>query len=120
LELSQDFGLFDSDNSWTVLQGEFDKYISLGATDTFRQRVLAFDFWTAYSPTLDVTSSGEIRNGAPAYTGATLGGLWRMRAFPAQRFNDKAAIYYAAELRLIPEWNPFTEWPAVQKHLGVQ
>jgi uncharacterized membrane protein len=25
-----------------------------------------------------------------------------MRAFPAQRFNDKAGIYYSAELRLIP------------------
>jgi len=120
LKVSQDFGLLDSDNSWTVLQGELDKYISLGATDTFRQRVLAFDFWTAYSPTWDVTASGDIDNGPPAYTGATLGGLWKMRAYPAQRFSDKAAIYYAAELRLIPEWNPFTEWPAVQKHLGVQ
>ena len=29
-----------------------------------------------------------------------------MRGFPAARFHDKAAIYYAAELRLIPDWNP--------------
>jgi hypothetical protein len=24
------------------------------------------------------------------------------------------------ELRLVPEWNPFTNWPTLQKHLGVQ
>ena len=42
-----------------------------------------------------------------------------MRAFPSQRFNDKAAIYYAAELRLIPEWNPFDNWPELQKRVGV-
>ncbi len=58
-----------------MLQGELDKYFSLGATDTFRQRVVAFDVWTAYSPTWDVTSSGDIDNRPPAYTGATLGGL---------------------------------------------
>ena len=29
-----------------------------------------------------------------------------MRGFPEFRFYDKAAIYYAAELRLIPHWNP--------------
>ena len=55
-----------------------------------------------------------------SYTGATLGGLWRMRGFPAQRFSDKAAIYYSAELRLIPEWNPFDDWPDLQKHVGVE
>jgi hypothetical protein len=60
-------------------------------------------------------SNGEITNRPPAYTSSTLGGLWRMRGFPSQRFNDKAAIYYAAELRLIPEWNPFNNWPRVQK-----
>ena len=43
-----------------------------------------------------------------------------MRGYPAQRFSDKAAIYYAAELRLIPEWNPFENWPAIQKHVGIE
>ena len=120
LEASRDFGLFNSDTSWTVVQGELDKYYSLGATETFRQRVVALDFWTAYSPSWDVAGSGKIDHRPPPYTGATLGGLWRMRGFPAQRFSDKAAIYYSAELRLIPEWNPFDDWPDLQKHVGVE
>jgi len=96
VKVSRDFGQFDSSNSWTVLQGELDKYISLGETDGFRQRVVALDAWTAYSPSWDDTGAGDIENRPPAYTGATLGGLWRMRAFPAQRFSDKAAVYYGA------------------------
>jgi hypothetical protein len=43
-----------------------------------------------------------------------------MRAYPSQRFNDRAAIYYAAELRMIPEWNPFDAWPAFQDYADVE
>ncbi len=120
LKFNRDFGWLDSSNSWTVVDGEFDKYFSLGESDWFRQRVLAFDFWTAYSPTWNEKNDGEIENGAPSFAGATLGGLWRMRGYPSQRFSDKAAIYYAAELRLIPDWNPFENWDWIQKHIGIQ
>ena len=42
-----------------------------------------------------------------------------MRAFPTQRFHDQAAVYYSAELRLIPEWNPFAKIDWVEKYLGI-
>ena len=42
-----------------------------------------------------------------------------MRAYPSQRFNDRAAIYYAAEYRVIPRWNPFAGWPWLQKYLEI-
>jgi len=120
LKFNRDFGWLDSSDSWTVVDGEFDKYFSLGASDWFRQRVLAFDIWTAYSPTWNEKRNGDIENGAPSFAGATLGGLWRMRGYPSQRFSDKAAIYYAAEARLIPDWNPFENWDWFQKRIGIQ
>jgi len=124
VDVTRDFGLFNSSNSWTVVQTEFDKYFSLGPSETFRQRVIAFDFWTAYSPTWEVdgVSDGQeiISNRPPAYAGATLGGIWRMRAFPSQRFSDKASIYYALEYRMIPKWNPFTRWPWLQEYIGIE
>ena len=120
LRLTRDFGLFDSSDSWTVVDTEIDKYFSLGESDWFRQRVLAFNFWTAYSPTWDEQDDGDVENGPPSYAGATLGGLWRLRGYPSQRFSDKAAIYYAAEYRMIPRWNPFENWDRVQKYVGVQ
>ena len=118
--VSRDFGWFDSSDSWTALQFELDKYFSLGATDRLRQRVIALSFWTSDSPTWEVADDGEISHRPPPFAGSTLGGLFRLRGFPAQRFNDKAAIHYAAELRLIPEWNPFNRWPWLQKYGGIQ
>ena len=55
--------------------------------------MLAFDAWTAVSPTWEV-EGGRVEHGPPTYTGATLGGLWRLRGYPSQRFSDKAAVYY--------------------------
>jgi hypothetical protein len=52
----------------------------------------------------------------------TLLSWWGLTAlsYPSQRFNDKAAVYYATELRLIPHWNPFDQWGWVQKNAGIQ
>ena len=43
-----------------------------------------------------------------------------MRGYPSQRFNDKAAVYYSAELRLISRWNPFERWDWIQKYVGIR
>lgn len=119
LQYSRDFGLFDSTDSWTVAAAEFDTYREIGESRRFRSRVFAFNFWTADTPSWD-EDGDDISNRPPAYTGATLGGLWRMRGYPAQRFNDRSAIYYSAEMRLTPHWNPFDNWPALQNQLGVE
>lgn len=119
LQYSRDFDLFDSSDSWTVVQAEVDAYHDYGRNGWFRNQILAFDFWTAHTPSWNEAGT-VISNRPPAYTGATLGGLWRMRGFPTQRFNDRSAIYYSAELRLTPHWNPFENWSAVQDRLGVE
>jgi len=122
LKLTQDYGWFDSSDSWTSVSTEFDKYFSLGESNRFRQRIIALNFWTADTPSWEtsMTASGvAITHRPPPFVGATLGGVWRMRAYPSQRFNDKAAIYYAAELRMTPWWNPFDGWPRLQKYLEI-
>jgi hypothetical protein len=120
LKVSRDFGWLNSSNPWTVYTGELDKYFSLGPSDKFRQRVIALDVWTAYSPSWEAQSNGTIVDRPPTFAGANLGGLFRMRGYPAQRFSDKAGIYYGAEYRMIPEWNPFNNWPWLQKYVGIQ
>jgi Omp85 superfamily domain len=114
-----DFGLFDSTNSWNSLSVEVDQYASFGSSKYLRQNTLAFDFWTAYSPSWD-DNNGVISNRPPAYAGPNLGGLWRMRAYPSQRFSDQSAIYYSAEWRLTPKWNPFDNYPKLQEYIGVE
>jgi hypothetical protein len=123
LRYTQDYGAFDSTTKYDVVDFEYAKYFSLGASEKFRSRVLAFDFWTANTPSWDdytTKNNGQVVfERPPAWAGATLGGLWRMRAYPTGRFHDQAAIYYSAEYRMIPEWNPFEKIEWVQKYLGI-
>jgi hypothetical protein len=109
--VGRDFGLFDSSDPWTVIEGQFSKYLSLGPAQGIRQQVLAFNCWTAETPTwkkAGVDENGKtIFRRPPIYAGARLGGVDRMRGYREDRFSDKAAIYYALEYRVIPNWNPF-------------
>jgi outer membrane protein assembly factor BamA len=120
VRVSRDWGAAGSSNSWTVVEGEADWYHPLAQSAVIRQQVLALDFWTAYSPTWETNPDGTVRHGPPGYTGATLGGLWRLRGYAAERFSDKAAACAAAEYRVIPAWNPFEHLPGIQRRIGVQ
>ena len=115
----QDFGWFGSSDDWTNFQVEYDHYFDLGDTSWFQRQVLALNFWTSVSPSWDEQDDGSVDNRPPPYAGSRLGGLWRMRGYPSSRFNDKAAIYYAAELRLTPHLNPFDYWPWLQERVGI-
>jgi len=110
LRLWRDFGWFDSDDSWTVVGGDFSKYISLGKSSWFRQRVIAFHTWTADTPSWEKTSTSqglEVKHRPPYFEGATLGGFERLKAYPFYRYNDRAAVHYSAEYRVIPPGEPF-------------
>jgi hypothetical protein len=119
LRWSRDFGWLGSDSAWTVVAGELDQYVSLGNSDWFRQRVIALDVWTADSPSWDRRADGTVARRPPTFEGAHLGGIWRMRGYRFERFSDRAAIYYCAEYRMIPRWNPFAGWAWARKELGV-
>ncbi len=116
--VSRDFGWFDSFNSWTSMEFSFSKYWDLGDSKRFKQRVLAANAWTAYVPSWETEALPSdfvrINNRPPSNRGATLGGVNRLRGYPRGRFSDKAAIYYGAELRLMPKWDPFRNWPLIR------
>ena len=108
VELARDFGWFQSTGSWTTVTGETRKYIPIKPFKGTRHQLLALNAWTSLSPTWEV-ENGTVIHRTPNFKGATLGGQFRMRAYPRYRFNDKAAIYYCAEYRVIPSWNPLGE-----------
>jgi hypothetical protein len=120
LKATRDWGVANSSASWTNYSLEYDHYWPLREVAGFRESVLAVDFWTSYSPTWEVQPDGTVAHNPPAFSGATLGGLFRMRAYPTQRFSDRAAAYYAAELRMIPKWNFFDRFAWVQERVGVE
>ena len=114
IAFARDWEALDSTAPWSVYTVELEKYFSLGATENARQRVIALNFWTVDSPTWNDshTDSGgsTVFHRAPSYKGATLGGLWRLRGYQANRFHDRSAIYYAAEYRHIPSRNPLQKF----------
>ncbi|PWB67454.1 MAG: hypothetical protein C3F14_02155 [Deltaproteobacteria bacterium] len=107
--VTRDWGALDSTAPYTVAGGEYGQYFPLGPSDRARQRVIAFDLWTVNCLTWDASSvidGTPTFHRPPPYKGATLGGLERLRAYPAARFNDKAGILYTLEYRYILDWNP--------------
>ena len=111
--ISRDFGVMGSSTSWTNVQVDLSKYFDLGSSNWFRQKVLALNFWTSSSPTWETDSQNPsvVQHRPPPNYGSTLGGYDRLRAYPTGRFHDKAAVYYAAELRLIPQTQPLRDLP---------
>lgn len=108
ITFKKDFGYKSTDN-WSVVQLDLRKYYDLGRSKRLRQSVLALDYWTSYTPSWEprVNGLGPFIDGRPPNElGSTLGGFYRLRAYPVNRFSDKAAVYYSAEYRMIPEWNP--------------
>jgi hypothetical protein len=112
LAVTRDWGLGKSTNPWTQWEVELRKFLSLGASEQFRQRVIAFDAWLSDVPTWELKTSGTtvlVDHRPPYFEGSHLGGFNRMRAFPVNRFHDRSALYYSLEYRVIPQWNPFAK-----------
>lgn len=123
----RDFGWFDTMAPWSVIETDLRWYLPLhemlGRKNSL-PKVLAFDFWTVNTLTWDsydvegVDPQGnliKIYHRPPPYTGAYLGGRYRLRAYYEGRFNDRAAIYYGVEYRQIINWNPFNLWSVTKK-----
>jgi len=108
LALRRDFGLLEHSQPWTTVEAELAGYWDLGKWPWFKQSVLALDFWTVDTPSWD-ESGGRVSGDPPTYYGGSLGGFWRLRGYPSNRFHDRAAILYTAELRLIPQWQPLAQ-----------
>ena len=108
----RDWGALDSTAPYSVVGAEFSKYFSLGPSDRARQRTFALDIWTINCLTWDDSSTidgVETFHRPPAYKGASLGGLSRLRGYDATRFNDQAGILYTLEYRYLLDWNPLKD-----------
>lgn len=110
LSVTQDFGWLESPGQWTFVEFEASKYFSLGDSSWSRQRIVALNFWTGDTPSWEEETlengNTAVSHRPPFYEGATLGGFYRMRAYPIDRFNDRSVIYASAEYRYTLKWNP--------------
>jgi hypothetical protein len=109
----RDWGAWDSTAPYTVVGGEYAKYFSIGPSDRARERTFALDIWSVDCTTWDDSSSLHGVNTfhrPPGYKGGSLGGLSRLRAYDAARYNDQAAILYTLEYRYLLNYNPLKDF----------
>jgi len=109
----RDWGALGSTAPWSVYGAEYAKYISIGPSDRARERTFALDIWTVNCPTWEDSSTVDgVQNTfhrPPAYKGGSLGGLSRLRAYDATRYNDQAALLYTLEYRYLLNYNPLKD-----------
>lgn len=100
-----------NDNTWTKVEIEQSHYFSLGKVDdVFSRQVLAFDMYVADTPTWNRCGSGTCER-PPEYAGVSLGGLYHLRGYSANRYHGRSAVHYSLEYRVMPEWQPLQSWP---------
>ncbi|PSV23855.1 MULTISPECIES: BamA/TamA family outer membrane protein [unclassified Photobacterium] len=98
--------------SWWKWEINQSWYLNLGKLDNlFDQQVLAFNVYTADTPSWNTTDSKHGYHRPPEYAGVKLGGLYRLRSFQTGRYVGRSAISYSAEYRVMPDWQPLSEWP---------
>lgn len=95
---------------WTFQNSQYYALGPLG--DWFDQQVLAFDFYTADTPTWNNCSGQECAR-PPETEQAHLGGLYRLRGYTGGRFHGRSAVHYSAEYRVLPEWQPLEDIPLI-------
>lgn len=123
LQYSKDFGWGDSLQSWDNLEFRFSKYFEMNTFNFTQQNVLAFNVWTAFSPSWDTKNEylpGIDAHRPPSWEGPNLGGYYRMRGYESNRFSDKAALCAAAEYRMTLDWNPFKQYAILKKNMPVE
>jgi hypothetical protein len=118
ITISRDWGSLVDTAPWTSTGFEASKYFSFVGTKNVLQRVLALNMWWIDSPTWDSSSTingSEVFHRPPLFAGATLGGVDRHKGYSSNRFNDRSAVFYAAEYRQMPKTNPFKSIPYINK-----
>ncbi|WP_229599858.1 BamA/TamA family outer membrane protein [Vibrio navarrensis] len=99
-----------NDNRWLKYEYQANAFWDLGSwEETFEKQVLAVDFYFADTPTWFECNERFVCERPPELDQVSLGGLQRLRSFPAGRFHGRSAIHYSAEYRVLPNWQPLSE-----------
>ncbi|WP_298441375.1 BamA/TamA family outer membrane protein [uncultured Ferrimonas sp.] len=107
-QVTRDWGN-DHRASYTKWEGQYSHYLDLGANGWMQQQTLVLSAYLADLPTWDANQRGEI----PWYAAASVGGFDRLRGFASNRFHDRSALFYGAEYRMVPQFQPQGKIPVL-------
>ncbi|MBY5993750.1 BamA/TamA family outer membrane protein [Ferrimonas balearica] len=114
LQIHRDWGGAER-QSYTKWEAQYSHYLNIGASAWSKQQVLAFTAYTSDVPTWDSGSPGS-EHRPPWFAESTLGGWNRLRGYQGARFHDRSAVFYGAEYRAIPRWQPQGAIPFIERY----
>ncbi len=98
---------------WVKWEFQNSHYFALGPLgDLFDQQILAFDIYTADTPTWNQCNGNQCAR-PPEQEQVSLGGLYRLRGSTSGRYHGRSAIHYSMEYRVMPEWQPLNDIPVI-------
>lgn len=107
LDITAGADRWQSEDIWTKWEFQNSQYYALGPLgEWFEQQVLAFDFYTADTPSWS-------RVKPPEQDQIRLGGLYRLRGYTSGRYHGRSAVHYSAEYRVLPDWQPLDGIPLI-------
>ncbi|MBW3697511.1 hypothetical protein EK599_17615 [Vibrio sp. T187] len=113
LELTVGADNWTTDDTWVKWEFQNSQYYALGPLGGwFDQQVLAFDFYTADTPTWGDCNDNSCGR-PPEIEQAKLGGLYRLRSYTGGRYHGRSAVHYSAEYRVLPDWQPLEDIPII-------
>ncbi|MCA0937666.1 hypothetical protein LCL85_19165 [Vibrio alginolyticus] len=113
IDLTTGVDTSQSQDAWLTWEFQNSHYYALGSLGNwFDQQVLAFDFYTADTPTWNRCDDG-ICSRPPEQEQVRLGGLYRLRGYTTGRYHGRSAIHYSLEYRALPDWQPLEDIPVI-------
>ncbi|MBY6185353.1 hypothetical protein KUV89_01675 [Marinobacter hydrocarbonoclasticus] len=94
-------------------EAQYTHYLDLGGQSWSRQQTLAL---TGYLSDIPTWRTDDANRQPDWFAQSVLGGSERLRGYGDDRFTDRSALYYGAEYRAIPNWQPQNRIPFFNRY----
>lgn len=99
--------------SYTRWEAQHTQYLDLGSNAWSQQQTLSLTGYLSDMPTW----KNSVASSQPDwFAQSTLGGPDRMRGYGDNYFHDRSALFYGAEYRLVPNWQPQATAPLLRHY----
>ncbi|QLE84145.1 BamA/TamA family outer membrane protein [Shewanella sp. Scap07] len=99
--------------SYTRWEVQHSQYFDLGSNRINQQQTLSL---TGYLSDIPTWQNDKAHRQPDWFAQSVLGGPDRMRGYGDNYMHDRSALFYGAELRMIPKWQPQSRVPVLSRY----
>lgn len=99
--------------SYTRWEAQHTQYFDLGSNSWNQQQTLSLSGYVSDVPTWD---NDSVNSQPDWFAQSVLGGSDRMRGYGDDYFHNRSALFYGAEYRVTPHWQPQTKVSLLERY----